>query len=85
MLSGGRSAPERYGAACSRTHLIGSRQCRRTADLVELQAVERGSANWKKVLGALKAGHGRGLKYRMLGVTVEGTNRVSPRKALVCL
>jgi hypothetical protein len=25
---------------CSRTHLIGSRQCRRTADLVELQAVE---------------------------------------------
>ena len=41
---------------CSRTHLIGSRQCRRTADLVELQAVESGSANWKKVLGALKAG-----------------------------
>ena len=28
----------------------------READLVELQVVERGSANWKKVLGALKAG-----------------------------
>jgi hypothetical protein len=28
----------------------------READLVELQAVESGSANWKKVLGALKAG-----------------------------
>jgi hypothetical protein len=26
------------------------------ADLVELQAAESGSANWKKVLGALKAG-----------------------------
>src|ERR1700728_3718653 len=28
----------------------------READLVELQAVESASANWKKVLGALKAG-----------------------------
>jgi hypothetical protein len=28
----------------------------RQADLVELQAAESGSANWKKVLGALKAG-----------------------------
>jgi hypothetical protein len=28
----------------------------RTADLVELQAAESGSANWKKVLGTLKAG-----------------------------
>ena len=28
----------------------------RNADLVELQAAESGSANWKKVLGALKAG-----------------------------
>jgi hypothetical protein len=28
----------------------------RTADLVELQAAESGSARWKKVLGALKAG-----------------------------
>ena len=28
----------------------------READLVELQAAESGSANWKKVLGALKAG-----------------------------
>jgi hypothetical protein len=28
----------------------------READLVELQAVGRGSVNWKKVLGALKAG-----------------------------
>jgi hypothetical protein len=28
----------------------------READLVELLVVERGSANWKKVLGALKAG-----------------------------
>jgi hypothetical protein len=28
----------------------------RNADLVELQAAESGSTNWKKVLGALKAG-----------------------------
>jgi homogentisate 1,2-dioxygenase len=28
----------------------------RDSDLVELQVVESGSANWKKVLGALKAG-----------------------------
>jgi len=35
----------------------------READLVELQVVESGSANWKKVLGALKA-NGRGLKCR---------------------
>ena len=28
----------------------------RESDLVELQVVESGSANWKKVLGALKAG-----------------------------
>jgi hypothetical protein len=28
----------------------------READLVELQAAESGSADWKKVLGALKAG-----------------------------
>ena len=28
----------------------------RNADLVELQVAESGSANWKKVLGALKAG-----------------------------
>ena len=28
----------------------------READLAELQVVESGSANWKKVLGALKAG-----------------------------
>ena len=28
----------------------------RNADLVELQAAESGSAHWKKVLGALKAG-----------------------------
>ena len=28
----------------------------RKADLVELQAAESGSANWKRVLGALKAG-----------------------------
>jgi hypothetical protein len=28
----------------------------READLVELQVVETGSANWKKVLGALKTG-----------------------------
>ena len=28
----------------------------RLADLVELQATESGSANWKKVLGALKTG-----------------------------
>ena len=29
----------------------------RNADLVELEAAESGSANWKKILGALKAGH----------------------------
>ena len=29
----------------------------RTADLVELEAAESGSTKWKKVLGALKAGH----------------------------
>jgi hypothetical protein len=29
----------------------------READLVELQVAESGSASWKKVLGALKAGH----------------------------
>ena len=28
----------------------------RNADLVELRTAESGSANWKKVLGALKAG-----------------------------
>ena len=28
----------------------------RKADLVQLQAAESGSANWKKVLGAMKAG-----------------------------
>ena len=28
----------------------------RAVDLVQLQAAESGSANWKKVLGALKAG-----------------------------
>ncbi len=28
----------------------------RDADLIELRAAESGSANWKKVLGALKAG-----------------------------
>jgi len=36
----------------------------READLVELQVVESGSANWKKVLGALKAGQWTWLKYR---------------------
>ena len=29
----------------------------RMADLVELQVAESGSANWKKMLGALKTGH----------------------------
>ena len=36
----------------------------READLVELQVVESGSANWKKVLGALKAGQWTWAKYR---------------------
>ena len=40
----------------------------READLVELQAAESGSANWKKVLGALKAGHGRRLNSRRAGI-----------------
>ena len=34
----------------------------RNVDLVELQAAVSGSANWKKVLGALKAGHGASAK-----------------------
>ena len=29
----------------------------RQADLIELEVAESGSANWKKVLGPLKAGH----------------------------
>src|SRR4029077_4077289 len=36
----------------------------RNADLVELQATESGSANWKKVLGALKAGQWTSAKVR---------------------
>ena len=34
----------------------------READLVELQVVESGSANWKRVVGALKAGQWRWAK-----------------------
>ena len=34
----------------------------RVADLVELQVAESGSANWKKVLGALKAGQWTSVK-----------------------
>jgi hypothetical protein len=34
----------------------------READLVELQAAESGSADWKKVLGALKAGQWTSVK-----------------------
>jgi hypothetical protein len=34
----------------------------READLVELEAAESGSANWKKVLGALKAGQWTSVK-----------------------
>ena len=34
----------------------------READLVELQVAESGSANWKKVLGALKAGQWTSVK-----------------------
>jgi hypothetical protein len=34
----------------------------RNADLVELQAAESGSAKWKRVLGALKAGQWRWAK-----------------------
>jgi len=35
----------------------------READLVELEAAESGSANWKKVLGALKAGQWTSAKF----------------------
>ena len=35
----------------------------READLVELDAAESGSANWKKVLGALKAGQWTSAKF----------------------
>jgi opacity protein-like surface antigen len=36
----------------------------RNADLVELQVADSGSANWKKVLGALKAGQWTSVKVR---------------------
>ena len=52
----------------------------READLVELQVVESGSANWKKVLGALKAGqwtwakvpHGKNCHVDLRGKYADG-------------
>ena len=52
----------------------------READLVELQAAESGSANWKKVLGALKAGqwtsaqvpHGKNCHVDLRGKYADG-------------
>jgi hypothetical protein len=52
----------------------------READLVELQVVESGSANWRKVLGALKAGqwtwakvpHGKNCHVDLRGTYADG-------------
>jgi hypothetical protein len=52
----------------------------RKADLVQLQAAEGGSANWKKVLGALKAGkqasatvpHGYNCRVDLHGTFADG-------------
>jgi hypothetical protein len=52
----------------------------RKADLVQLQAAESGSANWKKVLGALKAGkqasatvpHGYNCRVDLHGTFADG-------------
>jgi hypothetical protein len=52
----------------------------RNADLVELRAAESGSANWKKVLGALKAGqwasaklpHGNNCRVDLHGKYADG-------------
>jgi hypothetical protein len=54
----------------------------READLVELQVVESGSANWKKVLGPLKAGHwtwakvlqGKNCRVNLRGKYADGTS-----------
>ena len=52
----------------------------RNADLVELEAAESGSANWKKVVGALKAGqwswtkvpHGNNCRVDLRGKYADG-------------
>ena len=52
----------------------------RKADLVQLQAAESGSANWKKVLGAVKAGkqasaqvpHGFNCRVDLHGTFADG-------------
>ncbi len=54
----------------------------READLVELQVVGSGSANWKKVLGALKAGQwtwakipqGKNCHVNLRGKYADGTS-----------
>jgi len=54
----------------------------READLVELQVVESGSANWKKVLGPLKAGQwtrakipqGKNCRVSLRGRYADGTS-----------
>jgi hypothetical protein len=58
----------------------------RMADLVELQAAETGSANWKKVLGALKAGQytsakvpqGNNCRVDLRGKYAEVSRRMRP-------
>ncbi len=45
--------PKTPGGAATVTVIVTNS---RKADLVQLQAAESGSANWKKVLGAVKAG-----------------------------
>ena len=50
-----RSKPEPRTSAGAPTVTVTVTNSRK-ADLVELQAAESGSANWKKVLGAVKAG-----------------------------
>jgi hypothetical protein len=58
----------------------------READLVGLEVVESGSANWKKVLGALKAGqwtwakvpHGKNCRVNLRGKYADGKSADVP-------
>ena len=47
----------------------------RTADFVKLQAAESGSANWKKVLGALKAGQWTSAKVRKISENITSISQ----------
>ena len=53
-LSPTSSKPKTPGAASTVTVVVTNS---RKADLVQLQAAESGSPNWKKALGALKSGN----------------------------